>query len=180
MYVCAAAADVAIDNARDAKASPGPVGCAKMMVAVAPQLNGRCCGKDDKMCSEGVPRFCSGACSSVWMPFATVCSEWIKQTQPKLVAVTLQCEREEYGRYLPGKKGRGRCNDADLARFAKQLAPACCRGASCSPAQGLLSASGKLTIPAPCLYPPPPVRARAATSANPEVTENAETSLLCG
>ena len=84
------------------------------------------------------------------MPFAEQCSEWVKKSMPSMNAVTATCENEEYGRYRPGRR-KGRCNDADLTAFGKQMAPACCgaQGKSCSNAKAVGFRNGKLTLPDP-------------------------------
>lgn len=104
----------------------GVAGCTSMLSSIADRVNHVCCPHGG--CSNGVPNTCSEDCAQVWMPFALQCSEWIKgaaDTVGSLAEITDKCEREEYGRYKPGKT-HGRCSDSDIAEYYRQFAPACC------------------------------------------------------
>ena len=137
--------------AKDAGAL-GAKGCSNLLTKKANVINGVCCGRNGKMCRRGAPRTCSEECASVWMPVSKQCSEWIKKSMPSMYPVTKICEREEYGKYRPGRR-KGRCNNADLTEFSRQMSPACCgpRGKACSNPKGVgfNSRNGRLTLPDP-------------------------------
>jgi hypothetical protein len=48
-------------------------------------------------------------------------SQWLgEQNQPALMTVTDNCERQQFGKYKPGR-ARGRCNDDDLNEWAAEV-----------------------------------------------------------
>jgi hypothetical protein len=110
-------------------ATAGPIGvdgCTSMLSDISQRVNHVCCPHGG--CSNGVPNTCGEDCAAIWMPFALQCSEWIKSASDSvgaLAEITDKCEREEYGRYKPGKT-HGRCADSDLQEYYSQFAPACC------------------------------------------------------
>jgi hypothetical protein len=118
-------ADVTPGSAVGAAAGPiGAAGCSSMLGDITQRVNHVCCPAGG--CDAGVPNTCSEDCSAVWMPFARQCSEWIKGASVgALTQITAKCEREEYGRYKPGRT-HGRCSDADLTEYFSQFLPACC------------------------------------------------------
>ena len=131
----------------------GPSGCEQMLQDMSNDINDVCCGGHGEQCSDGAPRVCTEECATVWMPFAKQCSLWLSDNMggSHLNDVTEGCERQQFGRYKPGKR-RGRCNDDDLAEFFAQLSPACCGGDGefCPDLEGAgIGANGGITLPTP-------------------------------
>lgn len=103
----------------------GPDGCAARLASLSTTVTNECCPEEG--CTGALPPVCTEQCAANWMPFSKQCSVWLDQNEIELEPVSVNCEREQYGRYRPGNN-HGRCSDGDLQQYEGEVAAACCDG----------------------------------------------------